>query len=53
MRDADGNLIVVSGECRNLEDARKWYGQAASDALQRKTRGTTEDVIREQLLRSL
>jgi hypothetical protein len=53
MRDADNNLIVVSGECRNLAEARKWYGQAAGDSLARKTRGTTEDVIREQLLGSL
>ena len=53
MRDADGQITVVDGQCRNLADARKWFTKTAADCLVNRGQGSTEDIVRAELLRSL
>lgn len=53
MKDAEGNIIVTGGQCRSLEDARAWFAKTAADALVNRGQGTTEDIVRTELLRSL
>lgn len=53
MKDAEGTIIVVGGECRNLADAREWYSKTAANALVNRGQGSTEGIVRAELLRSL
>ena len=53
MKDREENLIVVAGECKTLADARSWFALTAAQSLTIRGRGTTEDIVRAELLRSL
>jgi len=53
MKDAEGNIIVVGGECRTLADALAWFTKKTADALVNRGQGSTEDIVRAELLRSL
>lgn len=53
LRSLAGEIMIVDGACSNVSDALAWFGDTAKDALFRKVRGTTEDIVREAMLRNL